>query len=373
MTARIVALPFAFCLLLVTTVAGAEPAGSAVLKRLSVPPLKNPDNRIHLASVNGIAVNNEGTRIIADNHPAVDIWDVEKGSVTRAQPAPVGSLGGGARIAQDASRAHVLNDAKKQIDSYNSSGEGIGSTGLISFGAFGMKRPGYDFSTRDYILGFHQGKDLGIYSFDPENGSIKHLVPIKDLWDAHNCNGLVRLPSGDFLGWYNGGGGSGTSRRGLHMISKDGKLAKIENIPSKDLKFVSDLAVSPDGKYLSFRGQDRLEVWDRTAVKLVLDWRQDYRSPRTGRFLGDGRFAVLSVKCNQKEIATSGLTGGYHNKSARLDVLEFPSLRLAGQLDLAEFDLMPPGFGFSPNAKRLVVSDAKQIVLYDVDRAFPGK
>jgi len=202
MTTRAVVLPFVACTCILTAFAGAaEPAASPVLKRLRVPSLENPEKRIHLASVNGIAVNNEGTRIIADNHPAVDIWDVEKGSIVRAQPAPVGSLGGGARIAQDASRAHLLNDAKKKVDSYNSSGVSIGSAPLIGFGALGMKRPGYDFSSRDYIMGWRQGTDGGIYSFDPEDGSIKNIVPIKDLWDSLKCNALVRLSTGDFLAY----------------------------------------------------------------------------------------------------------------------------------------------------------------------------
>jgi hypothetical protein len=107
--------------------------------------------------------------------------------------------------------------------------------------------------------------------------------------------------------------------------------------------------------------------------QLVQDWRQEYRTPLAARFTGDGRLAVLSVKTSLKEIATSGLTGGYENRTARLDVLEIPSLRVAGQLDLSEFDGLAPAFAFSPSGKPLVVAEWQQVALVDVERAFPGK
>jgi hypothetical protein len=131
--------------------------------------------------------------------------------------------------------------------------------------------------------------------------------------------------------------------------------------------------VSPDGRHLALHGQDRLQVWDLPYRELVLDWREDYRAPMDARFAGAGRLAVLSVKTNIKEIATSHLTGGYSNRTARLDVVEIPSLEVAGQLSLAAFDGLMPAFAFSPNGKNLVVADSKQVALVDVERAFPGK
>lgn len=343
-----------------------------VLKRLKTPPLDVPKGRIHIPATNSVAINNEGTRVIVENHPAVDIWDTVKLSLVRVQPEPVGGLGGGAIIAQDASRVYVRNDTGKKVDTYNGDGLQIGSGPLIGFAPpFGLKRPGYDFARRDYVMGSRLPAECGVFLFDADDGALRNVVKIKDIWDVERCSGLVRVPGGDFLAYYNPKGAN--TRGGLHALARDGTLTKVPGIPSKDMKIVNDLAISPDGRRLAVRGADRLEVWDLQDKKLVLDWRQEYRTPLAARFTGDGRLAVLSVKTSIQEIATSGRTGGWVNHSARLDVLEVPSLRVAGELNLAEFDALTPAFAFSPNGKRLVVADWKQAVLIDVDHAFPGK
>src|SRR5205085_631945 len=162
----------------------------------------------------------------------------------------------------------------------------------------------------------------------PDTGVPKNVIKLKEDW-TDNCHGLLRLPAGDFLAYYNLSGPY--KRNGLHLITKDGTVTKIPGIPSKEqaTKSVDDTALSPDGRYVLFQGSERQEVWDWQNKKLVLDWRQEYRTPRAGRFTGDGRLVVVSVKTSLKEIATSNLSGGWVNNSARLDVLEFPSLRVA--------------------------------------------
>jgi hypothetical protein len=197
------------------------------------------------------------------------------------------------------------------------------------------------------------------------------VVRIKDLWDVSRCEALVQRPTGDFLAYYKGG--TANERLGLHAIARNGRLTKIAGIPSNDMKVVSKLSLSPDGRYLALQGQDRLQVWDLTSVQLVHDWRQEYRAPWDARFAGDGRLAVLSLKTSIQHIATSGTTGGYANHSARLDVLDIPSLRVAGELNLSEFGGLIPAFAFSPSGKQLVVADPEQVALVDVERTFPGK
>jgi hypothetical protein len=275
-------------------------------------------------------------------------------------------------LAQDASRFYLRNDTTKKVEVYDGNGVRTGSGPQIGFAPpHGLKRPGYDFAPRDYVMGSRLPAECGIFEFDPGTGALRNVVRIKDIWDVERCQALVRLAGGDFLAYYNAGGAG--NRRGLYAVANNGTLTKVPGIPSQDMRFVDTMTVSPDGRYLAFQGSDRLEVWDRQDKKLVRDWRQEYRTPRAGRFTGDGRLAVLSVKTSIQEIATSGLTGGYVNHTARLDVLEVPSLRVAGRLSLAEFDALTPAFAFSPNGRRMVVADWKQVALIDVERAFPGK
>jgi hypothetical protein len=346
------------------------PVADAILKRWKVPPLAVPKGENHYPMTNGAAINDDGTRVIIDNHPAVDIWDTAKVSYTRVQLQPDWAWGYNSIIAQDASRFYARNDKAKKVEVYNAKGTLTGSGPQVGFAPpHGLKRIGYDFAPKDYVMGSRPNEG-GIYVFDPETAALRNVVPIKDIWDVEMCRGLVRLPGGDFLVCYTGGV---NNRRGIYTITKDGTFTNIPGIPSKDLKVVDDMTLSPDGRYLALRGGDRLEVWDVKDKKLVVDWRQEYRSPRAVRFAGDGRLAVLSVKTSLKDIVTSGLTGGYVNNSARLDVLDIPSLRVAGQLSLAEFEALIPAFAFSPNGKRLVVADWKQVALVDVERAFPDK
>jgi hypothetical protein len=346
-----------------------QPQGH-ILQRWKVPPLAVPKGKNHFPMTNCAAISDDGTRVIIDNHPAVDVWDPVKLHCVRVQTAQDWGWGCNAIIAQDASRFYIRNDATKKVEAYNGNGVPTGSGPQIGFAPpHGLKRPGYDFAPLDYIMGSKLPAQCGIFVFDSKTAALRNVVHLKDIWDAERCQTLVRRPSGDFLGYYNGGIG----RQGLFAIAKDGRFTKIPGIPSKDMKVVYTMSVSPNGRYLAFQGSDRFEVWDSETKKLIQDWRQHYRTPLAGRFAGDGRLAVLSVKTSIKEIATSGLTGGYMNHSARLDVLEIPTLRVAGQVSLAEFDVLIPTFSFSPNGKRLVAADWKQVALVDVAQAFSGK
>jgi hypothetical protein len=192
---------------------------------------------------------------------------------------------------------------------------------------------------------------------------------LKDTWDVERCLALVRRPTGDFLAYYPGG--FPNQPQGLCAIAKNGTFTKIPGVPSTNMKAVDRVSISPDGRYVSFQGMDRVEVWDLVARQLVLDWRQPYRAPLDARFIGDGRLAVMSVKTSIKDIAASNLTGGYSDHTARLDVVEIPSLRVAGQLNLSEFEKLHPTFAFSPNGKQLVVTDPGEVALVDVEHTFP--
>jgi hypothetical protein len=343
-----------------------------ILKRWNVPPLVVPKGQMHFPMTNSAAINNDGTRVIIDNHPAVDVWDTNKVSCARVQSAQDWGMGCNAIIALDASHFFVRNDKTKKLEAYNGDGAPVGSGPQIGFvPPHGLKRPGCDFAPREFIMGSRLPAECGIFAFEPDTGKLQNVVHLKDIWDAQMCRCLVQPPGSDFLAYYMGG--LANNRQGFYAIAADGRFSKIPGIPSKNMKVVDNLAISPDGRYLAFQGMDRLEVWDRHAKQLVQDWRQEYRTPLVGRFTGDGRLAVLSVKTSLKEIATSGLTGGYINNSARLDVLEIPSLHVAGQLSLAEFDALIPSFGFSANGRHLVVADWKQIALVDVERTFPAK
>jgi hypothetical protein len=349
------------------------PAEGQILKRFMVPMIDVPEGKHHFPMANSVAINDDGTRVIVDNRPAVDVWDTASGTCVRAKTTQDSErMGCDVIIAQDASRFYVRNDKTKKVDAHDARGALTGSAPQIGFAPpHGLKRPGYDFAPRDYIMGSKLPGDVGIFTFDPKSGAQRIVVRIKDIWDVERCQGLVRRPGGDFLTYYHSG--RPDQHLGLYVVSTSGKFTKVPGIPSKGMKAVDKVSLSPDSRYLMFQGLDRLEVWDVQARQLVVDWRQPYRTPLNGRFTGEGRLAVLSVKTNLKEIATSGLTGGYENHTARLDVLEIPSLRVAGQLNLSEFDALIPAFAFSPNGKRLVVADWDQVVLVDVESTFPAK
>jgi hypothetical protein len=381
MTRKTVTLPLVACAgvlagatLLLAQNTPPRPTAGAVLKRWNVPPLDVPKGELRYPTTNSVAINDDGSRAIVDNHPAVDVWFPEKLTYVRVLPkAAEWKWGCNVIIARDASRFYHRNDPARKLDTYGGGGAPVGSTPQIGFApAFGLKRPGHDFAARDYVMGAKVGSECGVYELDPDGGPPRNVVKIKDIWDVEKCSALVRLPDGDFIAHYNPSGGV-SKRRGLYTLARDGAFTAVAGVPSKDLTTVSDLALSRDGRYLALRGRGRLEVWDREQKRLVLDWRQEYRDPRAVRFTGDGRLAVLSVKTSIKDVATSNLAGGAEKNSARLDVLEVPSPRAAGQLDLADFDAVALAFAFSPNGKRLVVADPKMVAVYDADRAFPGK
>jgi hypothetical protein len=344
----------------------------AFLKRWKAAPLTPPQGQFYIPSVNSAAISDDGLRVLIDNNPAVDIWNTAKIRCVRAQPTQAWGMTCNVILARDASHFFVRNDADKKMEVYNENGIKIGSGPQIGFAPpHGLKRPGQDFASGDYIVGSKLPGAMGIWSFRPETAALRLVVPFKDIWDVERCVALVRQPDGDFLAYH--GGGAINFRFGLQSVSQTGRITKIDGIPTKDMKVVDKMSLSPDGRYLALQGQDRLEVWDVPAHKIVLDWRQDFRAPMDGRFLGDGRLAVLSVKTTLKQIATSGRTGGYTNKTARLDVMEIPSQRVAGQLSLATFDTLIPVYAFSPSGKRMVAADSKQVVLVDVERTFPVK
>jgi hypothetical protein len=342
-----------------------------ILKHWEVPPLTPPQGQLYISTTPSAAIDDDGTCVMIDNHPAVDIWDATKVSCVRIQPTQDWGMTCNVILAQDASYFYVRNDATKKLDAYNQRGALTGSAPQIGFSPqHGLKRPGFDFAPGEYVLGSRLPRELGIFAIQPQSGALRLTVPIKDFWDVDRCIALVRLGDGDFLGYYVGGGGQ--MRPGLHIITKSGQTRQIPDTPTNDMKVVNRLSVSRDGRYLAMQGQDRLQVWDLPYREIVLDWREDYRAPLDGRFTGDGRLAVLSVKTNIKEIATSHLTGGYSNRTARLDVVDIPSLHVDGRLDLTAFEGLMPAFAFSPNGQRLVVADSKQVALVDVQRAFPG-
>jgi len=357
---------------------------SPALSRWKVPPLSPPKGRIYFAKMTSVAINNDGTRVIAQNFPFVDIWDTQKVSNVRLCPEPYADLNGGAIISQDASRIYIWNTDAKKVETYNEKGARISSLPQLGFASLNLQRLGYDFSPRDFALGSRlydastpasdrrpqSPGENGIFQFDPDTGALRIHVFMKDIWDVNEIKQMVRLPNGQFLAFY---AGPRPGRQRLYRIDKDETFTKISDIPSKELKAVWDMASSPDGRYVAFLATNRLEVWDLANKKLILDWRQEHRIPRACRFTGEGNFVVSSVQTNIKDPATSSLTGGYINNTSRIDMLEIPSLRVLGELNLGDFDLPNTAFAFSPNGKRMVLSDWKQVAVIDVGRAFPSK
>ncbi len=363
-----------------------KPLPAVLLKRWKVPTLSRPKDPFYFCKMSSVAINNEGTRVIAHYLPFVDIWDTQKGSNLRLCPEPYADLTGGAIIAQDASRIYMWNIVAKKLETYNEKGARISSLPQFGFAAMEIKRLGYDFSTRDFALGGRyydastpaserrpqSSGEQGIFQFDPDTGALKMHVFMKDLWDVQEINKLLRLPNGQFLAYY---GGFRPNRQGLFRIDKDETFTKIADIPSKELGFCHDMTSSPDGRYAAFRGANRLEIWDLAAKKRILDYRKEYRYAHACRFTGDGNFVIASVKQPIKDIATSGLTGGGIPKTGTIEMLAIPSLRVLGELNLADYELPDWvfAFAFSPNGKRMVVTDTKQVAVIEVARAFPGK
>ena len=355
----------------------AKPAlpANLVVKRWKVPRIAVPaGQQNHYAVVYGLAIADDGSRVIVYNHPAVDVWTPAALSYIRVLPQWDSSGYAKTIIAPDASRFHIRNDRTKKLETYTGDGTLVGAAPQVGFTtSFDLKRPGFDFSSRVPIMGVDLPAN-GIYEVDPKTGALNVVVPLKDVWDAEACQTVVKRPGGDYLAYYNRGGV--VERRGLYAIAADGTVAKVPGGPSKELvaRTVDEIAVSRDGRYVAFLGSSRLEVWDIKAGKLVLDWREEYRILYAGRFTGDGRFAVLSVQTRIKDVVGSGMSGAEINASARLDVLDLPSLTAAGKVSLADFDGMcAPAFAFSPNGRRLVVADWKQVALIDVDKAFPSR
>lgn len=359
-------------------------AVNPTVRTWKVPPLNLPKDRIDLQVTPSVAISDDGTRVIVQNHPAVDFWDPASARNVRVLPPDVAQLSG-AILAQDASRAYVRNEKTKKVETYDGTGALISNLPAIGFVGFGLQRAGYDCSSRDFVLATKNydlpskgGKgrtvptETGIFEFDPDGGDPRLVVPIKDVWDTHNVQRLLRLPGGEFLAYYNTTR-PGKNLRGLFTIAKDGTFTNVPGLPSKDMAHVTDVTISPDGRYLAFLGSNRLELWDLPDKKRLLDWREEYRFPRMVRFTGDGRLAIASMETTLKAAATSNLSPGPVANSTRIDVLNTFSLRVAGQLYLADFDLPDQAFAFSPNGKRMVLADGKRVAVIDVDAAFPAK